>query len=109
MSSLEDRVNRARVGNRDDRFRDDVLNLLERIAIALEALQNPPREVQLSPLTGEYPGAVEGIEPKERAPVFNRDAIVCRCGNDPWSACSQCTPARMAWFYNQHPGWRMPV
>jgi hypothetical protein len=105
MSSLEDRVNRARVGNRDDRFRDDVLNLLERIAIALE---NPPREIQLPPLTGEFPGAVEeGMEPK--APVFNRDAIVCRCGNDPWFACSQCTPARMAWFYNQNPGWRMPT
>jgi hypothetical protein len=74
-------------------FRQDVLHFLERIAIALEN-NGPIAATPLAPLDSD------------QEPYFNSDATVCSCGNDPKRGCSQCTPARMAWFYNMNPGWQ---
>jgi hypothetical protein len=91
---MADRFDQARRSNQEAAFRIQALDLLERIAIALENRPDP------SPM-----GAVEASLSPDREPYYNSDANVCNCGNDPKRACSQCTPARMAWFYNMNPGW----
>lgn len=87
----------AREGNRKVRFEERVLELLERIAIALE---NPVPKVEYIDPIGR------AAEKDEDQIYFDVDATVCRCGNDPKRACSQCTSARLAWFYNQNPDYR---
>lgn len=86
-----DRFNEARTSNIDRQFKSQALDLLERIAVALER-------------NGiSYPEEPRTLEPRTE-PVFNSDAISCTCGADPLKACTKCTPARLAWFYSMNPG-----
>lgn len=95
-----DRYGEARRGNQDTAFRLQVLEYLERIAIALE---NPLTKVQ------PHEEPLQPLVPQAEAPIiYNRDANVCLCGNDPKRHCSECTPARMAWFLNMNPGYLPP-
>ena len=99
---MPDRWSDAREGISDRRFRAELLDYVERIAIALE---NPPMAVQARDL----PPLKEFDEPIEREPYFDADATVCICRDNPKRACQACTPARLAWFYTQNPGWKDPT
>ena len=91
---MSERFHTARERNLKRDFEAQVLILLERIAVALE--NKPPTEY-IDPI---------GREAEADEIYYDQDAIVCRCGNDTRRYCAQCTPARLAWFYNQNPTYR---
>lgn len=91
---MEPKFERANRSNIDRAFRNDVLHLLERIAIALENNGPIAYEAPLQPLD------------RDQEVRFNADAMICTCGNDPKRACTSCTPARIAWVYKMNPDWR---
>lgn len=78
-------------GNRDQVFKNRLLELLERIALALE---NPMMRIEVDT-------ELTPLEPAEYRdqPILDQ-AQVCTCGNDPRMACTACSAARMAWIYS---------
>lgn len=78
----------ARRASDERNFRAELLSVLTRIAIALE---NPLHEAELP----------EPIDPIGRSRVKQVPAEICTCGGDPKKACTECSPARLAWVYQQ--------
>ena len=96
---MADRWSAARDGITDRRFRAELLDLLERIAIALERNAYP---LLVTNAEGEDTpmGAVEeALERQAEAEIHNRDATFCNCGSNASMTCAECTPARLAWVY----------
>jgi hypothetical protein len=89
---MTDRYRETRQSAQDRQFKDELLAVLNRIAVALE---NPLVEYT------ESPQPIDPIARSVRRPVVLDQAMVCTCGNDPKKACTQCTPARLAWVYSQ--------
>lgn len=85
----------ARQASETKAFREDLLSVLSRIAVALE---NSQREVGSMELEYPEPGRVgrRGQGRIEQVP-----AETCTCGGDPQKACTECSPARIAWVYHQ--------
>lgn len=81
----------AREGISGQRFRENIVELLERIAIALER-QSPP--VTLTPEESylEPQGYRTDLDPVQ--------ADACWCGGDSTKTCTACSAARLAWVYS---------
>lgn len=94
---MADPMSSAREGIQGRQFRSQVLELLERIAIALERQASPI-------LTTENPdlGYPAQDDPKP-LPILTHDptAIVCTCGDDWSKTCSACSGARLARVYRE--------
>jgi hypothetical protein len=107
---MADRWADARGGITERNFRSQTLDLLERIAVALERQSYPMYQVT----SEEAPmGAVEeaGMEDDpyiqpflhEKIEKIDHDpnALVCTCGNDWTKTCGMCSGARLAQVYQE--------
>jgi len=89
MSRLDAAVVRANRANRDDAFKRELLDVLNRIAIALEQTANPLITLPPDPPNPEF---------QEIQHWITHDGV-CVCGNDMTRTCDSCSPARIAEVY----------
>ena len=96
--------NRAQASINTRKFHAQVLEILERIAVALES--QSPVKVTYQPIdpvgreeaVGEMKVLKEG---KNLEPLQMIQATHCNCGTNYDRICTQCTPARIAEAYNR--------